>query len=86
MRLSQGNKVRKIKMNFENVCPLARIGKFQLSSMFFSNVETILMDSAGKVHRGFINAIQKEDGSGKSFNVTIGNNRGTETFHLRTLD
>ena len=45
-----------------------------------------LSDGAGVVHVGTLEAVEREDGSGRSFNVRIRNENGHETFHLRTQD
>lgn len=42
--------------------------------------------SDGLVYRGWLQSIQREDGSGSSFNVTVADREGTYTFHLRTKD
>lgn len=45
-------------------------------------------DSSGADHYGTITAVEREDGRGHSFNVTIRPAEGgnPETFHLRTSD
>jgi hypothetical protein len=44
-------------------------------------------DSQGLYHCGLLLVLQREDGSGSSFNVTIqAEQGGYETFHLRTVD
>ena len=41
-------------------------------------------DSSGRFRRGHLMSVQREDGSGRSFNLTIGTpQHTTETFHLR---
>ena len=43
-------------------------------------------DSQGQQYFGILQSVQREDGSGHSFNVTIAGHGGTVTFHLRTID
>jgi hypothetical protein len=42
--------------------------------------------SDGTRYFGILQSIEREDGSGRSFNVTIANQSGKATFHLRTTD
>jgi len=42
-------------------------------------------DSKGQKYFGLLQSVQREDGTGSSFNVTIVG-QGTATFHLRTID
>jgi len=35
---------------------------------------------------GYLSAIQREDGSGSSFNVTLNTSKGKQTVHVRTVD
>lgn len=49
--------------------------------------EVELVDSQGKHHLGTVQSIQREDGSGSSFNVTMSKYGVTsETIHIRTID
>ena len=45
-----------------------------------------LFDGCGDAHVGTLESVEREDGSGHSFNVRIRNDRGQETFHFRTQD
>lgn len=58
------------------------VSKFQLINFFMNRTVCKILDSNGKPHSGIISSIQHEDGSGKSFNISMGN----DTFHLRTID
>lgn len=63
--------------------------KFQLFNLLAAEY-TMIHDfvSSGQFHyRGILRSIEREDGSGSSFNVTIdtGNGNGA-TFHIRTID
>jgi hypothetical protein len=42
--------------------------------------------SDGKQYLGILQSVQREDGSGSSFNITIANQSGTITIHIRTTD
>ena len=42
--------------------------------------------SDGNQYLGILQSVQREDGSGSSFNLTIANQSGTATFHIRTVD
>jgi hypothetical protein len=46
---------------------------------------TRFADSNGVEYFGILQSVQREDGSGGSFNVTIANQSGYKTFHLRTI-
>jgi hypothetical protein len=46
---------------------------------------TRFADSNGVEYFGILQSIQREDGSGGSFNVTIANQSGYKTFHMRTI-
>jgi len=51
----------------------------------------LFTDADGGHHYGYLQSIEREDGSGHSFNVTInpdGDDRGLspKTFHVRTSD
>ena len=43
-------------------------------------------DANGFRHFGVLQSIEREDGSGHSFNVRIETEKGKETFHVRTRD
>lgn len=43
-------------------------------------------DASGNRHFGILQSIEREDGSGHSFNVRIANQSGQTTIHLRTND
>ena len=51
-----------------------------------------IRDSSGVVHIGILQSIEREDGSGKCFNVKMSvlnpttNTRYTDTFFVRTID
>ncbi len=53
-----------------------------LAIVFFERLPITLLDSSGNTHAGVILSLQHEDGSGRSFNVTLDSN----TFHVRTID
>ena len=42
--------------------------------------------SNGTRYFGILQSIEREDGSGHSFNLTIANQSGRATFHVRTTD
>ena len=42
--------------------------------------------SDGQRYFGILQSVQREDGSGHSFNITIANQSSTATFHVRTTD
>jgi len=42
--------------------------------------------SNGQVYFGFLLGASREDGTGSSFNITVSNQSGCATFHLRTID
>ncbi len=45
------------------------------------------LDARGQEHIGLVQSVEREDGSGHSFNVRIGTENGNnETFHFRTTD
>lgn len=37
-------------------------------------------------HKGYLMSVAREDGSGRSFNVSINTDNGVRTFHVRTID
>ncbi len=43
-------------------------------------------DSNGNVIFGLLLGVSREDDSGSSFNVTVANQSGNTTFHVRTID
>ena len=43
-------------------------------------------DNNGQTYYGTLQAMEREDGSGHSFNVRIANQSGQTTIHLRTND
>ncbi len=73
----------------------ARDGKFYvtrslLADILFDRRPTChtFYDTSGRVYVGVLESIQREDGSGKSFNITInqGGSAGSVTFYVRTID
>lgn len=68
------------------------MSKFQLMQLLFSaeNEAVNFPIREGGITRyikGYISQIQREDGSGRSFNITIRTPElTTHTFHLRTID
>jgi hypothetical protein len=42
--------------------------------------------SDGARYVGILQAVEREDGSGRSFNLRIANQSGEITVHLRTID
>jgi hypothetical protein len=40
----------------------------------------------GTLYFGILQSIEREDGSGHSFNLRIGTQNGQATFHIRTED
>lgn len=66
--------------------------KFHLASLLFmsrypANHATTIVASNGEHYTGFLCAIEREDGSGQSFNVTFRTPRGDRiTIHVRTID
>jgi hypothetical protein len=68
--------------------------KMQLCNRLFSSVHgdnwQTWQASDGTIYEGYLDSIQREDGSGSSFNVTINlsvaDGYKTVTFHLRTID
>lgn len=55
----------------------------------WQNANTTLFDSTGNNHYGTVIAIEREDGTGKSFNVTMRKAftlGKLEKFHMRTID
>jgi hypothetical protein len=68
---------------------LRTISKWQLFGMLAAdrNAEPVeIFDSNGRPHSGLLSSVQREDGSGCSFNVTLSTAAGSETFHVRTKD
>lgn len=55
--------------------------KFQLASLLFAKTPTTqtIIDNNGCKWTGIVSSIQREDGSGRSFNVTMNLNRPTNT-------
>ena len=43
-------------------------------------------DASGNRYFGILQSIEREDGSGHSFNVRIANQSGETTIHLKTCD
>lgn len=62
--------------------------KYQLTMLLFTKLPHPLhfTDSRGGKHFGRLQTIQREDGSGSSFNLTVSNEHGSDTFHVRTVD
>ena len=51
------------------------------------NPPTSFIDSSGRLHVGCLLSIEREDGSGRSFNLTIATQQNDkETFHLRFIE
>jgi hypothetical protein len=42
--------------------------------------------SDGTEYVGILQSVEREDGSGHSFNLRIANQSGQATFHIRTID
>jgi hypothetical protein len=42
--------------------------------------------TTGVQYFGLLQSVARESGSGSSFNVTVANQSGSITFHLRTID
>jgi hypothetical protein len=61
--------------------------KFELAKAMFDHraMPRHWYDSNGQQYFGLLQSVQREDGTGSSFNVTIAG-QGTTTFHLRTID
>jgi hypothetical protein len=65
------------------------MSKWQLASLLFTAQakQVGICDTYGTTHCGFLSKIEREDGSGSSFNVTIRDEQGErKTFHVRTSD
>lgn len=64
--------------------------KMQLMAMLFANEFQAheWRRASGHIVYGQLQSIQREDGSGSSFNVTIWNQEtcSSETLHVRTID
>lgn len=64
--------------------------KFQLATLLFTSSakEISIMDSNGTTHHGYVSSVEREDGSGSSFNITLRDGRGGGrcTLHVRTSD
>lgn len=63
--------------------------KFNLMRLLFSNgaIAWKFTSSGGTVYRGYLLSVQREDGSGSSFNVEIvDGDYKHHIFHLRTID
>jgi hypothetical protein len=45
-----------------------------------------LTDASGRQYVGILRSIEREDGSGRSFNVRIATQSGNTTLHIRTTD
>lgn len=65
-----------------------QLTKWQLLSLLTTcrGAATVLIDSHGARHSGILQSVQREDGSGRSFNVTLSTARGNVTIHVRTVD
>ena len=59
-----------------------QVTKFQLASlMFVADAEC----SCQGVH-GYLESMEREDGGGSSFNITLATMQGSKTFYVRTID
>lgn len=74
---------------------MKQLSKMELASALFhasgivTPVNTIrFADSSGKLHCGTLASVQREDGSGSSFNLTYypKYGKGTVSAHVRTID
>jgi hypothetical protein len=65
-----------------------QLTKFELALLLFTKAPNPihLYDSKGQQYFGLVQSVQREDGTGSSFNVTIAGHGGTATFHVRTID
>lgn len=57
--------------------------KFTLFSLLATDRSQVVTISGV---RGILSAVQREDGSGSSFNVTLWTPHGYKTVHVRTVD
>lgn len=65
------------------------MNRFDIALCLFASEAPLrtIASTNGKVYTGYIKAIEREDGSGRSFNVTLGIVDGrTVTVHIRTED
>lgn len=71
-----------------NTRDLKQLTKYQLTQLLFTKSPDPIHfhDSQGQQYFGLLQSVQREDGTGSSFNVTIAGHGGTATFHLRTID
>lgn len=63
--------------------------KYQIAELLFTPRarEVGITDSQGTTHHGYLSKVEREDGSGSSFNVTMRDEQGERcTFHVRTSD
>jgi hypothetical protein len=62
--------------------------KWLLSKTLFGNdpMPQHFVASDGAHYFGILQSIEREDGSGQSFNVRIANQSGNTTFHVKTED
>lgn len=62
--------------------------RYQLMSIMFSNTghECLFRDSQGKEYMGYLMSMEREDGSGRCFNLTIRTKQGEMTIFVRTQD
>jgi hypothetical protein len=57
--------------------------KYTLFSLLAaSNAEPVTINGI----KGYVSAIQREDGSGRCFNVTLNTSKGKQTVFVRTVD
>ncbi len=64
------------------------MSKWQLFSLL-ATADTLaghFKASNGNVYFGLLQSVQREDGTGSSFNITVANQSGSVTFHVRTTD
>ena len=61
----------------------AELSKLTLFALFAGGYDCIWYDSSGRMFQGIVNRIEREDGSNKSWNLTLHNG---EAFHVRTVD
>jgi hypothetical protein len=63
--------------------------KYQLIKLLFDShggQANWFTASNGKRYHGILQSIQREDGSGESFNLTVNSGGREFTFHVRTVD
>jgi hypothetical protein len=64
-----------------------KVTKWNMFQSFVNGTRFNHIDSGGRLSQGIIQSIQREDGSGHNFNVTLYSvERGYKTVFVRTID